>query len=244
MITYKQYNFCRKIGLPPIPHVERYFSEPNITKQDLDVINVAKDLEIPSMSYYQDELGGNLAMNVLSGIAMALGSPVGIFSLGIRSAKGQFAAAVQGLVKQLNYIFNHETNYQPLLRLQEKYKNKLLNFMQSVKYQKDKDGALQSVWQYINNLRGDAYKLYAQAIRDYDKQLVINKDNAMKDASDKITDKFGTKISKIDDKINSGLYDDSKVAKLLAKKDKLASKRDHKIIKAKARIGNNPRFYQ
>ena len=26
MITYKQYNFCRKIGLPPIPHVERYFS--------------------------------------------------------------------------------------------------------------------------------------------------------------------------------------------------------------------------
>ena len=27
MITYKQYNFCRKIGLPPIPHVERYFSK-------------------------------------------------------------------------------------------------------------------------------------------------------------------------------------------------------------------------
>ena len=26
MITYKQYNFCRKIGLPPIPHVERYFA--------------------------------------------------------------------------------------------------------------------------------------------------------------------------------------------------------------------------
>ena len=26
MITYKQYNFCRKIGLPPIPHVERHFA--------------------------------------------------------------------------------------------------------------------------------------------------------------------------------------------------------------------------
>ena len=26
MITLKQYNFCRKIGLPPIPHVERYFA--------------------------------------------------------------------------------------------------------------------------------------------------------------------------------------------------------------------------
>ena len=33
MITLKQYNFCRKIGLPPIPHVERYFGLLDIFKR-------------------------------------------------------------------------------------------------------------------------------------------------------------------------------------------------------------------
>ena len=34
MITLKQYNFCRKIGLPSIPHVERYFAAAKINKED------------------------------------------------------------------------------------------------------------------------------------------------------------------------------------------------------------------
>ena len=37
MITLKQYNFCRKIGLPPIPHVERYFAIAGMTNAGLAV---------------------------------------------------------------------------------------------------------------------------------------------------------------------------------------------------------------
>ena len=42
MITYKQYNFCRKIGLPPIPHVERHFAikTQNIKTQNIKTQNM------------------------------------------------------------------------------------------------------------------------------------------------------------------------------------------------------------